>query len=393
VIELISPHGGKLKQLLESGEYARTAIEEANGLKKVFVSSKEMSDLIMLGIGAYSPLDGFLCREDYESVVEDMRLSCGTLWPVPITLAVTEEVASAVREDDRIALYGAGEKEPLATMLVKDKFDYNRKNEAIKIFRTDDERHPAVQKLMQQGGTYLGGPVTVLSEGGYPENFAEYARPEETRAIFQKRGWRSVVAFQTRNPMHRSHEYITKVALEVVDGLLIHPIVGRLKEGDVPAEVRMRCYRAIVDNYYPKQRVIVKVYPMEMRYAGPREAVLHAIIRQNFGCTHFIVGRDHAGVEDYYGPFDAQKIFDTLDRNDIAIKPLKMDWTFWCERCGQMASSKTCPHPDEDHLVISGTELRRMLSGGSTPSVKFSRPEVLDILRDYYSKKGSGKET
>ncbi|GAI30187.1 unnamed protein product, partial [marine sediment metagenome] len=281
-------------------------------------------------------------------------------------------------EGERIALLNSDNGEILGSMLVEEKYSYDKRLEVLQVFGTDDEQHPGVKKIYEQGEVYLGGPVKVFSEGGYAEAFPEFARPAETRAIFTDRGWATIAAFQTRNPMHRSHEYLTKIALEVCDGLFIHPIVGRLKAGDIPAEVRMECYRALLDNYYPKDRVLLKVYPMEMRYAGPREAILHAIIRQNFGCSHLILGRDHAGVGSYYGSFAAQKIFDELNAGDLDIQPLKLDWAFWCNKCGSMASPRICPHADEDHLLISGTKLREMLTKGERPPEQFSRKEVID---------------
>jgi len=273
----------------------------------------------------------------------------------------------------------------MGIMSIEEKFIYDKEVEAKSIFQTDDRKHPGVKKLYEQGEILLGGPVKVLSEGEYPSRFPiYYARPQEVRQIFEERGWSQVAAFQVRNPIHRSHEYCTKIALEISDGLFIHPLVGALKEDDIPAEVRIRCYEVLLEKYYPKDRVLMRVYPMEMRYAGPREALLHAIIRQNFGCSHLIVGRDHAGVGNYYGPFDAQKIFDTLKPDDLEIKPLNIDWTFYCYKCEGMASLKTCPHSTEDRCLISGTELRRMLSMGEMPLPEFSRPEVLEIFIDYY---------
>jgi sulfate adenylyltransferase len=269
-------------------------------------------------------------------------------------------------------------------MRVEDKFQPDIKKEALNVFKTTDTAHPGVARLFSRQGTCLGGSVKVLSEGDYRQRFPEYAAPIETRRIFKERGWSTITAFQTRNPLHRSHEYLTKVALETSDGLLIHPIVGKLKPGDIPAEVRMQCYRAVLDRYYPADRVVLKVYPMEMRYAGPREAVLHAIIRQNFGCSHMIVGRDHAGVGDYYGTFDAQNIFDSLAPDDLQIAPIKFEHVFWCRTCGAMASIKTCPHPPEEHLFISGTKLRGMFAKGETPPPQIARPEVVEILIDYY---------
>ena len=388
---LVPPHGGTLNPVIVSEEDLPKARAEAEALPQVSMTSRETSDLIMMAMGAFSPLSGFLTEADYAGVVKDMRLSDGTFWPVPITLSVTRDEGDALKAGDRIALVDEESREIMGTMTVEEKFTYDAEEEARSVFRTTDRAHPGVEKLLQQGEMLIGGPVKAFSEGAYPERFSEYfARPKETRRLFAERNWSQVAAFQLRNPMHRSHEYCTKIALEVSDGLFIHPLVGALKEGDIPAEVRMRCYEVLLERYYPKDRVILKVYPMEMRYAGPREALLHAVIRQNFGCTHLIVGRDHAGVGNYYGPFDAQEIFDALRPGDLHIKPLKIDWTFHCYKCGTMASMKTCPHRPEDRCLISGTELRRMLSNGEMPPPEFSRPEVLEILIDYYKKTRTG---
>jgi len=341
----------------------------------------------MLGIGAFSPLPGFLGRADYESVVRRMRLSQGCLWPIPVTVAVTEAVAEQLVLGQRIALVDA-QNHVMALMTVQDVFSYDKQEEAQNVFGTTDPRHPGVGKIQDRGGFYLGGPVAVLSEGDYPRLYPEYARPADVRALFEAKGWSTIAAFQTRNPMHLSHEYLTKIALEVCDGVLIHPLVGQLKAGDIPAETRMKCYRVLVENYYPADRVVLKACPLEMRYGGPREALLHAIVRQNFGCSHMIVGRDHAGVGHYYGPFEAQAIFDTLKPGDLHLQPLKLDWTFWCYRCNGIASAKTCPHAPEERLMISGTALRHMLAAGKRPPREFSRPEVADILIDYFRGKG-----
>jgi len=383
---LVPPHGGQLSPPLLVDDEREEALSEAKTLPRIKLGSREVSDLIMLGMGAFRPLQGFMGKGDYRRVVKEMRLTSDLLWPIPITLAVSKEEAEKIKEGQRIALLNPDQDEIIASMLVEEKYSYDKKFEAVQVFNTDDEHHPGVKKLHEQGEIYLGGPVMVFSEGGYPERFPEFARPSETRAIFADKGWGTIAAFQTRNPMHRSHEYLTKIALEICDGLLIHPIVGKLKAGDISAEVRMECYRALLDNYYPKDRVLLKVYPMEMRYAGPREAILHAIIRQNFGCSHLIIGRDHAGVGNYYGPFDAQNIFDRLRPGDLYIQPLKLDTTFWCKKCDSMASPKTCPHPNEDHLLISGTKLREMLAKGERPPEQFSRKEVLDILAEYYQR-------
>ncbi len=384
---LIPPHGGELKPLLLQGDAIKQEIEKAKTLPQVRITSRETSDLIMLGMGAFSPLDGFMREKDYKTVVTDMLMADGTLWPIPITLAVSKEQADQLKEGSEIALIDDESGTLMGTMTVEEKYTYDKKHEAVNVFRTDDEAHPGVAKIYAQHDVYLGGPVKVVSELHYPDEFAGYyARPAETRAIFAEKGWKTIAGFQTRNPIHRSHEYVTKIALEVSDGLLIHPLVGKLKAGDIPADVRMKAYEVLIDKYYPKDNVVLKVYPMEMRYGGPREAVLHAIFRQNFGCTHLVIGRDHAGVGSYYGPFDAQKIFDEIPEGKLHIKPLNIDWTFWCHKCDGMASMKTCPHSKEDRVMISGTKLREMLSRGERPPKEFSRPEVVDILMDYYRK-------
>ncbi len=386
-LKLVPPHGGRLKPLILKGEELKEERERAKSLPVVYLTSRETSDLIMMAMGAFSPLEGFMGRDDYLSVVDRMHLTDGTLWPIPITLAVSKEQADSLPVGSEAALVDEESGERMATMKVIEKFSYDRRHEARSVFRTEDEAHPGVAKLLAQKEILLAGPVKALSEGPYPDLYGgHFGRPAEIRKVFEERGWKTVAAFQTRNPIHRSHEYCTKIALEVCDGLLIHPLVGKLKTDDIPAEVRMKCYEVLMENYYPRDRVVLKVYPMEMRYAGPREAVLHAIFRQNYGCSHLIVGRDHAGVGSYYGPFDAQKIFDEIDEGELHIKPLKIDWTFWCHRCDGMTSMKTCPHNKEDRVLISGTQLRKMLAEGQMPPKEFSRPEVVQILMDYYKK-------
>jgi len=375
--------------LLIAGPEKAEAHAAASHLAAITLNTREASDLIMLAMGAFSPLEGFMGEADYLGVLHRMRLASGLLWPLPVTISVSKGEASGIKLGEEIALINPQHGEIMATMLVSEKYSYDKRDEARLVFGTVDEQHPGVANLHQQGETYLAGPVTALTEGQYPAAFPEFARPMDTRRTFRENGWSTIAAFQTRNPMHRSHEYLAKIALEVCDGLLVHPIVGRLKEGDIPADVRMDCYRTLLSKYFPVDRVVLKVYPMEMRYAGPREALLHAIIRQNFGCSHLIIGRDHAGVGDYYGPFDAQEIFDTLEPGDLHILPLKLDWTFWCNKCDAMASMKTCPHGKEDRLLISGTKLRAMLAEGKTPPEHFSRPEVIRILMDYYKDGGS----
>ncbi len=383
--ELVRPHGGALKPLLMSEvDNARALVEEARSLQRVPLSSMEESDLIMMASGALSPLEGFMNREDYRRVLNEMRLSDGTLWPMPITLSVSQQQSRGLKVGQKIALVNPQRGELMGVMTIQDRYLCDKKEEARRVFGAMDQEHPGVAKLYKKGECYLGGPVVVLSEGEYPSKYPEYARPGETRALFKKRGWKKITAFQTRNPMHRAHEYLVRIAVEVSDGVLIHPLVGNLKKGDIPAEVRMRCYRVMLGRYLPEDRTVLKVYPMEMRYGGPREAVLHAIIRQNFGCSHIIIGRDHAGVGRYYRTFEAQEIFEQLPDGALEIEPLKLDWTFWCHRCGGMASMKSCPHGEEERLLISGTELRKMLSEGKRPPAEFSRPEVLEILINYY---------
>jgi len=383
--KLVPPHGGELKPLLLEGKEREDLVQRAQGLPVVRLTSRETSDLIMLAIGAFSPLDGFMGEADYTGVVENMHLKDGTLWPIPITLAVRSEQADGIEIGTEVSLIDDESGELMGVLTVAEKFSYDKQREALKVFGTQDEAHPGVAKVYAQGDLLLAGPVKAVSEGPYPELYGEhYARPADTRAIFEELGWHTIAAFQTRNPIHRSHEYCTKIALEVSDGILIHPLVGKLKAGDIPADVRMKCYEVLLENYYPKDRVVLKVYPMEMRYGGPREAVLHAIFRQNYGCSHLIVGRDHAGVGDYYGPFDAQKIFEDIPSGELHIDPLNIDWTFWCHKCDGMASMKSCPHGKEDRVLISGTKVRDMLSGGEMPPKEFSRPEVAQILMDYY---------
>ena len=382
---LVPPHGGRLNLLLVEGEERVEEMERAKTMPRVRLSSRETSDLIMMAIGAFSPLAGFMGESDYRRVVEEMRLADGTLWPIPITLSVTKEEASGFTSGSEIALIDDESDTMMGSISIEEIFSYDRKAEARQVYKTEDPAHPGVAKVYDQQDILLSGPVKVFSEGPYPNTFGDYyGGPATTRAIFEDKGWTTIAAFQTRNPIHRSHEYCTKIALEVCDGILIHPLVGKLKADDIPADVRMKCYEVLLQNYYPIDRVVLKVYPMEMRYGGPREAILHAIFRQNYGCSHLIVGRDHAGVGNYYGPFDAQTIFDDIDEEDLHLKPLKIDWTFWCYKCDGMASMKTCPHSKEDRVLISGTKLREMLADGQMPPKEFSRPEVVQILMDYY---------
>ena len=383
--KLVPPHGGVLKPLMLEGAELQQEIEKAKSLPQVRLSSRETSDLIMMAVGAFSPLTGFMKEADYKGVVDKMRMQDGTLWPIPITLSAPKEQADSLAIGSEVALVDDETNELMGSMVIEEKYTYDKKHEAKMVFRTEDEAHPGVAKVYAQHDILLAGPVKAFSEGPYPKTYGEhYGRPAETRKLFEEKGWKTVAAFQTRNPIHRSHEYCTKIALEVCDGLFIHPLVGKLKAGDIPGEIRMKCYEELLDNYYPQERVALKVYPMEMRYGGPREAVLHAVFRQNYGCSHLIIGRDHAGVGSYYGPFDAQTIFEEIDRDDLYIKPLNIDWTFWCHKCDGMASMKTCPHGKDDRVLISGTKLREMLDNGEMPPKEFTRPEIGQILMDYY---------
>ena len=384
---LISPHGSdKVKALLLCGKEKEEEFKKAKTLKQIRLSSRETGDLIMLGIGGFTPLDGFMSHDDWKGVCADMKMSNGLFWPIPITLSVSDEVAKSLKLNDEITLVSGETNEIMATMKVTEKYQIDKDFECKKVFTTNDPEHPGVKMVMQQLDWNIAGPVKVLSESYFPGEFGDlYQRPEESRKIFAEKGWRTISALQLRNPMHRSHEFLAKIALEVTDGLYIHQLVGKLKPGDIPADVRAKCINVLVDNYFIKDSVVCGGYPLDMRYAGPREALLHGVFRQNFGCTHLIVGRDHAGVGNYYGPFDAQKIFYEIPEGALQLKPLPIDWTFWCFKCGGMASMKTCPHKKEDRLFLSGTALRKSLSEGGDVPAEFSRPEVLAILRDYYS--------
>lgn len=385
--KLIKPHGSdELITLLLEGEELKAELERAKTLPQARISSREVGDLIMMGIGGFTPLTGFMNQADWKSICEDMRLSSGVFWPIPITVSVDKEFADGLKAGGEIALINDDDGDIMATMKLEDKYTIDRKFECMNVFTTDDQDHPGVKMVMDQKEVNLAGPVKVLSESFFPEEFKGlYQRPAESRAVFAERGWKTIAALQLRNPMHRSHEYLAKIALEVTDGLYIHQLVGTLKPGDIPADVRVKCIEALVEGYFIKKSVLMGGYPLDMRYAGPREALLHAVFRQNFGCTHLIVGRDHAGVGDYYGPFDAQNIFHELDDDALLLKSLPIDWTFFCFKCGGMVSMKTCPHGKEDRLFLSGTALRKALSEGTSVPDEFSRPEVLAILREYYA--------
>jgi sulfate adenylyltransferase len=340
----------------------------------------------MLAMGAYTPLGGFMGHDDWRGSCLDMKLVNGVFWPIPITLPVDKGLASGIHAEEDVTLVDAESGELLAIIEVREKYSIDKQLEAEHVYRTTDPKHPGVAKVFSQGEVNLAGPVMVLSEGEYPAEYPElYIRPAQSRAMFLERGWSNVAAFQTRNPMHRSHEHLVKIAIEVSDGVFIHQVLGKLKAGDIPADVRTRAIQAMIDNYFRPGTVIQAGYPIEMRYAGPREALLHALIRQNFGCSHLIVGRDHAGVGSYYGPFDAHHIFDQLWPGALICKPLKIDVTFYCRKCYGMATAKTCPHDPRHHISISGTQQREMLSTNADVPPEFSRPEVVAILKEYYA--------
>ena len=384
---LVSPHGGMgLRPLLLSGAELQHERLRAQSLPQVRVSSRERGDIIMMGIGGFTPLEGFMSHADWEGVCGGMRMADGLFWPIPITLSTDSATAATFKTGQEIALVDPDDGAPLATMLVTEKYAINKAHECASVFKTADPAHPGVRMVMDQPEVNLAGPVKVLSQGGFPEKYgALFMTPAQTRALFTQLGWTRIAAFQTRNPMHRSHEYLAKVAIEVCDGVLVHSLLGALKPGDIPAEVRTRAIAALAENYFVPSTIVQAGYPLDMRYAGPREALLHALFRQNYGCSHLIVGRDHAGVGSYYGPFDAHHIFDRIPKDALQTQPLKIDVSFWCRKCGGMASGRTCPHDDADRLQVSGTQFRKSLSEGAHVPPEFSRPEVVEILRAYYA--------
>ena len=383
---LVAPHGSDhLRPLLLPESERAEARERAEALPRVPLSSREVSDLFMLGMGAYTPLAGFMGEADWRGACLDMELEDGLFWPIPITLSADEDLAGGIREGAEAALTDGATGDILGVITVREKYAIDKTLECARVYRTTDPAHPGVRKVMEQGPVNLGGPVAVLSEGHFPETYPGlYQRPAETRALFEALGWSRVAAFQTRNPMHRSHEHLAKIAVEVCDGVLIHQVLGALKPGDIPAEVRVAAIDTLVANYFLPGTVIQAGYPIEMRYAGPREALLHALFRQNFGCSHLVVGRDHAGVGDYYGPFDAHRIFDEIPDGSLKTQALKIDITFYCHVCDGMATGRTCPHGDESRLQISGTRLREMFANHEEVPREFSRPEVIEVLQAYY---------
>ena len=381
-MKLINPHGGKLVNREIHGREREELIRIATTLPKVQLNNRQISDLLMIAIGGYSPLDGFLNEADYTSIRDQMKLANGVVWTIPITLAVSKDEADALSVPAEVALYD--DDHLLGVLSVTERFTYDKEREAQAVYGTKDRAHPGVAALFAQGDWLLAGPVRLLNRPRNPPFQHYHLHPSETRTLFSERGWRRVVAFQTRNPVHRAHEYIQKCALEIADGLLLHPIVGETKSDDVPADVRIRSYEEILANYYPASRTVLSVMPAAMRYAGPREAVFHALIRKNYGCSLFIVGRDHAGVGNYYGTYDAHYIFDEFEPAELGITPLFFDHTFYCRTCSAMASAKTCPHEATNHVTLSGTRVRELLSAGELPPVEFSRPEVARVLIDAY---------
>ena len=393
---LVPPHGSeKVKPLLLPEDEGVEERKRAEKLRKIPLDSRAISDVFMLAMGAYTPLDGFMGHDDWRGSCLDMKLTSGIFWPIPITLPVNQDLAGSIHAGEEVTLVDAATGDMLAVMQVHEKYSIDKQLEAEHVYRTVDPKHPGVAKVLDQGDVNLAGRVKVLSEGEYPVKYANlYIRPAESRAMFLERGWSRVAAFQTRNPMHRSHEHLVKIAVEVSDGAFIHQVLGKLKAGDIPAEVRTRAIQAMIDNYFRAGTVIQAGYPIEMRYAGPREALFHALIRQNFGCSHLIIGRDHAGVGNYYGPFDAHHAFDELWDGALHTRALKIDITFYCRKCDGMATAKTCPHDPENHISISGTQQREMLSTDADIPPEFSRPEVVAILKEYYaSLRATGRDS
>ena len=384
---LVNPLGKekKLKPLLLSPDQIAEEKKRAKELTVVTLTSRETADLIMMGIGGFTPLDGFMNQADWKGSVGDMKLTDGTFWPIPVTMSVNKGKADSIKIGQEVLLVDEETEEMMGTMTVTDKYTIDKKWECKEVFTTDDMDHPGVQMVMAQEEVNLGGTVKAWSEGPFPKQYPGlYMRPWETRKMFEDKGWETIAALQLRNPMHRSHEYLAKIAIEVCDGILIHQLLGKLKPGDIPAEVRTEAINVLTQYYFVKDTSIQSGYPLDMRYAGPREALFHAVFRQNFGCSHLIVGRDHAGVGEYYGPFDAQKIFTQIPKDALELKPLNIDWTFYCHKCDGMASMRTCCHGKEDRLMLSGTMLRKMLSEDLEVPDHFSRPEVLEVLRRYY---------
>ncbi len=385
--KLVNPHGGgPLKPLLLEGAALKAEQTKAATLPKINVSSRDAGDIIMFGIGGFTPLEGFMTKADWQGVCDGMKMASGLFWPIPITLSTDKATADKLKVGQEVALFDADRNMILATMKLSEKYAIDKAHECMTVYKTTDLEHPGVKMVMEQGDVNLAGSIKVLTMAEFPEEYGDqFMTPAQTRALFEKMGWSKIAAFQTRNPMHRSHEYLAKIAIETMDGVLIHSLLGKLKPGDIPAEVRSEAISVLTKNYFAPNTAIQAGYPLDMRYAGPREALLHALFRQNYGCSHLIVGRDHAGVGDYYGAFDAQKIFEQIPKDALETKNLNIDWTFWCNKCGGMASQRTCPHTKEDRILLSGTKVRAMLSEGKDLPVEFSRPEVAKVLQKYYA--------
>ncbi|MBU9713315.1 sulfate adenylyltransferase [Evansella tamaricis] len=378
------PHGGELINLFASNCEKKELILQEPEMKRIYVDERVKGDLLLLANGAYSPLTGFMGKKDYECVLDNMKLANGLIWPIPITFPVSKETAVGIKENERIALFCPKDPDRLLAVLdVKEKYSYCKTTESSKIYQTADQHHPGVAKLMKQGEILIGGPIKLVNRPF--SYFPVYDKdPMELRQLFKEKGWTSVTAFQTRNPIHRAHEYIQKCALELTDALFLHPLIGTTKSDDIPANVRMKSYEKLIENYYPSERTCLSVFPAAMRYAGPREAVFHAICRKNYGCTHMIIGRDHAGVGDYYGTYDAQDLIRSINQKELGIIPLCFEHSFFCNKCNSIVSKKTCPHPTDNHLILSGTAVRQKLMNGETLPVEFTRPEVAKILQKAY---------
>ncbi len=378
----IEPHGAKLidRQIKDGQKEALS--ELALTLKRVRLNSRQLSDLELIASGAFSPLEGFMGKKDYENVLQNMRLSNGLPWTIPITLSITYEELDAIKNSEEIALED-NSGNVLAVLEVEELFSFDKEREAFQVYATTDTNHPGVRYLEESGDILIGGRINLLAKPTHTDFLSYRLDPQSTRKIFRERGWKRIVGFQTRNPIHRAHEHIQKCALEVVDGLLLHPLVGATKDDDIPADVRIRCYEVLLEQYYPKERVLLGVLPAAMRYAGPKEAIFHALVRKNYGCTHFIVGRDHAGVGDYYGSFDAHHIFDEFEPQEMGIMPLFFDYTFYCRLCDGMVSYKTCPHDSDNHVSLSGTKVRELLRRGQDLPTEFTRPEVAEVLKEW----------